>query len=533
MSGRISKASFVLTEEFCRKALADGIVVVADVTSAGAAARVTAPIGADAARYLYKIVMQAFEGEISCAPATTLLDRIAEHYGGAGLAREEAGVRVALDTGGGTSRDDSGTAGPLPSSAEPLKSSPEPRPQPELTKKIPETAVPNPTAEPMEPGRLCFGANGPAGPGTSAPGARSSGPNEPGRRRSLRLGDIHPNPFRNVDRYPINPEKVAALRESLRKTGFWDNMLARVVKERVEIAYGHHRLAALKAEYGLHHKVTLNTRELDDDAMIRIMADENMEEWRSSAAIEQETVRAVIQAYAHGKISLPAPDPRTAKNQIRNAPSFLMGGCAASVAAHPYTVETVAKYLRWTKPSGEPKDRVRNAIWALELIEQKLLSENDFKGLSTTEAAALTKQTRRMRDAAPAEPAEQAQAAGEARRNTEQDSGKNKARPKKEKTKGHTSHGTADDAQRTKDTDAASGDATGTATAATPGTRSTTAAEWMNLVMKVIVPFFEDGIAAVRGVPPVSSQYDGGWTPRDVADMLEGIAADLRELESE
>ena len=46
--------------------------------------------------------------------------------------------------------------------------------------------------------------------------------------KKFRVGDIQPNPFRHLDRYPIKREKVEALRESLRSTGFWDNVVARI-----------------------------------------------------------------------------------------------------------------------------------------------------------------------------------------------------------------------------------------------------------------------------------------------------------------
>src|SRR5438309_6864315 len=93
------------------------------------------------------------------------------------------------------------------------------------------------------------------------------------------IKDIKANPFRHIARYPSRREKIIALRESLRKTGFWDNVVARARDGKAELAYGHHRLVALKDEYGPNHKVNLIIRDLDDEHMIQIMARENMEEW--------------------------------------------------------------------------------------------------------------------------------------------------------------------------------------------------------------------------------------------------------------
>ncbi len=84
------------------------------------------------------------------------------------------------------------------------------------------------------------------------------------------IKDIKANPFRHINRYPIHREKVVALRESLRKTGFWDNVVARARDGKAEIAYGHHRLAALKEEFGPNHKVDLIIRKLSYETMIQI-----------------------------------------------------------------------------------------------------------------------------------------------------------------------------------------------------------------------------------------------------------------------
>ncbi len=63
--------------------------------------------------------------------------------------------------------------------------------------------------------------------------------------RAFRVKDIQPNPFRNLEACPFNAGKVDILRESIRTTGFWDNVVARLDdKGRPELAYGHHRQVA-------------------------------------------------------------------------------------------------------------------------------------------------------------------------------------------------------------------------------------------------------------------------------------------------
>ncbi len=193
---------------------------------------------------------------------------------------------------------------------------------------------------------------------------------------------------------------MAALRESLKTTGYWGNIVARAVKGGAEIAYGHHRLVALKEEYGPGHKVDLLVRDLDDDSMLQIMARENMEEWGTSAAVEQETIRAVVEAFAEGRVHIGAISKTANKGQIRYAPSFVPGveDAGRARAPHPYTAQTVADFIGWRQPSGEPQDKVHSALAALQFIEEGLLEDADFDGLTTKQAEAVISEARKARE---------------------------------------------------------------------------------------------------------------------------------------
>jgi len=146
----------------------------------------------------------------------------------------------------------------------------------------------------------------------------------------IRIKDLKPNPFRDMKNYPINEQKVKSLTNSINQTGFWDNILARpkpnhtFMTEKIidsdeeydqpeymhiiydengeeedyddpifEIAYGHHRLVALKKLFKPDDYVDIPVKELDDSTMIRIMANENDENWGTSPTIVDETVRVV------------------------------------------------------------------------------------------------------------------------------------------------------------------------------------------------------------------------------------------------
>jgi hypothetical protein len=231
--------------------------------------------------------------------------------------------------------------------------------------------------------------------------------------------DINPNPFRHIDRYPIRRDKVAVLRESLRATGFWGNVVARLDNGKPEIAYGHHRLVALREEFGPSHKVDLVIHDLPDETMLQIMARENMEEWGTSAAVEHETVRAVVEAYSEGRIELPAPG-RTTHAQLRYAPSFAAGDALVARREHPYTGQTLAEFLGWLQPSGVAQDKVHDALAALQFVDEGILKESDFEGLTTKEAQAVIVQARQAKAAREAAARVHRQQAEEAAREAEE-----------------------------------------------------------------------------------------------------------------
>lgn len=213
--------------------------------------------------------------------------------------------------------------------------------------------------------------------------------------------DIKPNPFRNIDRYPYDEDKIIALRESLRSTGFWDNVVARLTPEgKPEIAYGHHRLMALREEFGPSHKVQLIIRPLSDDAMLKIMARENQQEWATNALVEMETVAAVVKAFADGRIELAPVNQKASAHHLRYAPSYILGAKPDALrvpAMHAYTAESIAKFIGWTEPKGGAQDKLYISLTALQYIEEGLLKEADFRGLSSSQARAVVEEAHKAR----------------------------------------------------------------------------------------------------------------------------------------
>jgi len=180
----------------------------------------------------------------------------------------------------------------------------------------------------------------------------------------FRVGDIRPNPFRDLARYPLDPVHVDRLRASIRSTGFWNTVVARKVDGVPELAFGHYRLEAARQEYGEDGRIPLNIEDLSDDRMLRMMAEENMEPSRNAAEAAHEVVRAVVLAYAEGRVALEVPAPH--RGEARCAPSFrLVRLQTDSAPALTYTVSTIVSYLGGTWS----EHRVENALTQLAATE--------------------------------------------------------------------------------------------------------------------------------------------------------------------
>jgi len=111
----------------------------------------------------------------------------------------------------------------------------------------------------------------------------------------IQIKNLKPNPYRDVKNYPYNQEKIQNLKDSINQTGFWDNILARKVNGDIQIAYGHHRLAALKQVKNPTDEIDIPVKELSDALMIKIMANENNNDWGTNIIVTDETVRVTSQ----------------------------------------------------------------------------------------------------------------------------------------------------------------------------------------------------------------------------------------------
>jgi len=129
---------------------------------------------------------------------------------------------------------------------------------------------------------------------------------------------LEPNPYRHIESYPIDRDKVNSLKNSIQQNKWWSGLIARPTENgKYQIAFGHHRLAALK-ELKIK-EVEITVFDLTDIEMIRSMADENLPRKRSPAVAVQTVLAAKkyieaeiakykslkdLQLYAHAGVSI-------------------------------------------------------------------------------------------------------------------------------------------------------------------------------------------------------------------------------------
>jgi hypothetical protein len=208
------------------------------------------------------------------------------------------------------------------------------------------------------------------------------------------------NPFRRIERYPIDERKVERLVESYRQTGYWGNLVGRPIgKEAIELAYGAHRRIAMDRYHKPTDKVAVIVQALDDEMMIRMMANENMIEFSSSALVDLETIWSTILAFADGKIQLPKIK---SSFQVRYAPSFIPGKTVTVRHRFAYNAQTIGEFLGWIHKDGKVKAKVVTALNALEYIEEGYLEEKDFAQITSSavkEMVTLGEQRKRQHEA--------------------------------------------------------------------------------------------------------------------------------------
>jgi ParB/RepB/Spo0J family partition protein len=129
--------------------------------------------------------------------------------------------------------------------------------------------------------------------------------------QNIPLDQVVWNPWRDKDLYPIDDDHVRELGESIGDHGFFGGVKGRRVNGKVEIACGHARIAA--ARKAKLETVPIFIDDLDDDAMLRLMTDENATQAGSNPGAVMNEVAAVTRRLIEGLLRSTTVEPSIAK----------------------------------------------------------------------------------------------------------------------------------------------------------------------------------------------------------------------------
>ena len=63
---------------------------------------------------------------------------------------------------------------------------------------------------------------------------------------TVKIEEVDANPFRRLGDYPYVQRKLDTLIKSINDVGLWEGVIGRKAGNRVEIAFGHHRVEAAR-----------------------------------------------------------------------------------------------------------------------------------------------------------------------------------------------------------------------------------------------------------------------------------------------
>jgi len=184
--------------------------------------------------------------------------------------------------------------------------------------------------------------------------------------QNVPLGDIVNNPWRDTDLYPVDEDHVRELRESIGDHDFFESLKGRRVSGKVEIACGHARVAA--ARKARLDTVPVYIGDLDDDAMLRLMVDENALQGGNSpsavlnevAAVMRRLVEGLMEGVGNGRVAHTIALAFERKAEIERAQNRLRNRSPIA----PLGEDSICRYLG----QGDPKKSHRGLRQIRETI---------------------------------------------------------------------------------------------------------------------------------------------------------------------
>ena len=122
--------------------------------------------------------------------------------------------------------------------------------------------------------------------------------------RSVPIGLIDANPYRDLGTYPWIERKVEQLQRSIADVGFWAGVIGRPKGKRYQLAFGHHRLEAVRRNKKLK-EVPLIVDALTNEQMLQFMGRENGEDYNADFLVMLNTWEAALTFFSADQPKIP------------------------------------------------------------------------------------------------------------------------------------------------------------------------------------------------------------------------------------
>jgi len=195
--------------------------------------------------------------------------------------------------------------------------------------------------------------------------------------KKIALKDLLPNPSRNLKRLKLNEGKIEKLMTSIELDTFWGGLHCRPSSgKKYELAFGHHRVEALKRLYGDNHKIDMTVREISDGSMFRLMVNENaLQNEMTVEEIDFYINEAKLFLEGHPEIASGYGSLEKINKSMRHAGVTHIGG------------RMLFRFLNDTKKEDSEilnnknniiwgKARIRESLKRLSIIDSGLISED-------------------------------------------------------------------------------------------------------------------------------------------------------------
>lgn len=194
------------------------------------------------------------------------------------------------------------------------------------------------------------------------------------KMQNIPLDDIVPNPWRDKQLHPMDADHVRELRESIDDHGFFGGVKGRRRNGKVEIGCGHMRIeAARKAKL---ESVPIFVGDMDDDAMLRLMVDENALQSGANpsavlnevAAVTRRLIDGLLDDHRDSTVPVPVAKAFETKGSLETARGKLRTRITNPDADVPISYHPIRRYLGDGNPerSHRGERQIREAISALK-----------------------------------------------------------------------------------------------------------------------------------------------------------------------